>query len=469
MMTKLFTMLIEAIVPDDTKKTIRKKVWEYMENNNIAIFPRPVYFRIPNFKGREEAAKKLLELEIFQNSKFIEVNPDKPQEPARILVLEQGKALYVPVPRLKEGLLKHITVPENASKPQIRSAVSRRGLDEKGKLINIDDKINLDLLVVGSVAVSKLGQRIGKGRGYADLEYAILKEMKAVDDSTVIVTLVHDCQVFEEIPSNLFQPFDVPVDYIITPTQIIEVKTSLSRPPGIIWNLLSKRRLNVMPVLKLLKEKVEKEGVDTTLKEVDTDVEEFKDLPNSYFRRRRSRLRPKRRSVSQADGENKENERKSRPQKHRFFKRTKVFRSNDRQERQINGEVKHENEQQSHSNNNNKNFRVKHFRNKPKPPIDFSLMVTNIEKTVRIRELKNALMESGIKPNDITWRGGKGFCYLHYAKMNGKKNDSIEPRQIDNVIETLKNLKIKPDCDSQLEVTIMDRISRIETTDVTAV
>jgi 5-formyltetrahydrofolate cyclo-ligase len=45
------------------------------------------------------------------------------------------------------------------------------------------------------VAVSRDGYRIGKGKGYADLEYAILKEMKAVDDDTTIVTTVHDSQV----------------------------------------------------------------------------------------------------------------------------------------------------------------------------------------------------------------------------------------------------------------------------------
>lgn len=41
-----------------------------------------------------------------------------------------------------------------------------------------------------------LGYRIGKGRGYADLEYAILREMDAVDDDTVIITNVHDSQVY---------------------------------------------------------------------------------------------------------------------------------------------------------------------------------------------------------------------------------------------------------------------------------
>lgn len=39
------------------------------------------------------------------------------------------------------------------------------------------------------------GLRIGKGEGYADLEYGMMAAMGAVSDSTVVVTIVHDCQV----------------------------------------------------------------------------------------------------------------------------------------------------------------------------------------------------------------------------------------------------------------------------------
>lgn len=170
-------------------------MWEHLDTNNLVVFPRPAFGRIPNFKGSEEAAAKLLDLEDFKNAKSIEVNPDKPQEAARILVLENNKTLYVPVPRLKDRLLKHITVPEGSTKSQIREAISRRGIENSGKPIDIDEDIKIDLLVLGSVAVSKEGYRIGKGRGYADLEFGILREMNAVTEETVIVTLVHDCQV----------------------------------------------------------------------------------------------------------------------------------------------------------------------------------------------------------------------------------------------------------------------------------
>lgn len=59
--------------------------------------------------------------------------------------------------------------------------------------------------------------------------------------------------MFDTLPAELFQPYDVPVDFILTPTQVIQVQKPLPRPPGIIWNILSKRRLNLMPVLQALK------------------------------------------------------------------------------------------------------------------------------------------------------------------------------------------------------------------------
>ena len=51
------------------------------------------------------------------------------------------------------------------------------------------------MIVVGSVAVSEKGYRIGKGEGFADLEWGMMATMGAVKCDTIVVTIVHDCQV----------------------------------------------------------------------------------------------------------------------------------------------------------------------------------------------------------------------------------------------------------------------------------
>lgn len=46
-----------------------------------------------------------------------------------------------------------------------------------------------------SFCLFNAGFRIGKGEGYADMEYGMMASMGAVSDSSVVVTIVHDCQV----------------------------------------------------------------------------------------------------------------------------------------------------------------------------------------------------------------------------------------------------------------------------------
>lgn len=102
--------------------------------------------------------------------------------------------------------------------------------------------------------------------------------------------------------------------------------------------------------------------------------------------------------------------------------------------------------------------------------MDFSLMVTNLTKNLRIRDLKNALNEQGVKPSKITWIRYKGICYLYYAKAKPTtNNENKNPLIVDNVIQILQNLKINPEHETELCVKIMEPISRIETTNITAV
>lgn len=113
-------------------------------------------------------------------------------------------------------------------------------------------------MVLGSVCVSRDGYRLGKGKGFADLEFAMMMRMGAVTQDTIVITTVHDCQVYDSLPPQLFKEYDVPVDIIVTPTQTIVVNPRLKKPTGIIWHMLSERRLRTMQVLQQLKEMDEK-------------------------------------------------------------------------------------------------------------------------------------------------------------------------------------------------------------------
>jgi 5-formyltetrahydrofolate cyclo-ligase len=100
------------------------------------------------------------------------------------------------------------------------------------------------------VAVDLQGGRIGKGSGYFDLEYMILREIGSVNEQTPIVALVDDLQVRDEVP---MEEKDVAVDFICTPTRVITIERRLARPSQIPWDLLPEKALKGMRPLKELK------------------------------------------------------------------------------------------------------------------------------------------------------------------------------------------------------------------------
>lgn len=79
--------------------------------------------------------------------------------------------------------------------------------------------------------------------------------------------------MYDTLPSELFTDLDVPIDLIVTPTQVIRVTKRLPRPTGIRWTILSQRRLGVVPVLQAIKDHETAAGKVIVLKDEDTDVE----------------------------------------------------------------------------------------------------------------------------------------------------------------------------------------------------
>jgi 5-formyltetrahydrofolate cyclo-ligase len=84
-------------------------------------------------------------------------------------------------------------------------------------LAGIETMPHLDLVMTGCVAVNRNGARLGKGRGYADMEYGLLTEADLIDDRTILATTVHDLQVLDDaIPE---QVHDFRLDLIVTLAQ----------------------------------------------------------------------------------------------------------------------------------------------------------------------------------------------------------------------------------------------------------
>jgi len=206
-----------------TKQEIRMRVWQLMEEKGVAAFPKPVLNRIPNFVGAEKAAQNLRELPEYRAARVVFCNPDSPQRPVREMALRDGKTVVMATPKLRGGflLLDPNTIPSN----RIPEASTIRGAFRHGHPIE-PSRVGVDFFVAGSVAVSPDGGRLGKGTGYSDQEYRILRGSGGLAPQAPVVTTVHDVQIVENIPKD---QWDIPVDIISTPSRVI--RTTKRLPP----------------------------------------------------------------------------------------------------------------------------------------------------------------------------------------------------------------------------------------------
>ena len=231
------------------KDLIRDRIWTFLEEHNIARFPRPVFHRIPNFLGAEEAGRKVAGMKEFEDAKTIKVNPDSAQRQVRFEALSRGKLLLMPTPRLRSGF---ILLDDTVPKARHRVASTIHGAFMLGKKVPLDKLPAIDLAVVGSVAVAPNGGRIGKGEGYSEIEYGILRELGLVSESIPIITTVHDSQIVDFVPS---EDHDIAVDYIVTPTRLLAVNRKRPRPAGIIWSKVTPGMIKRMSILGELGER----------------------------------------------------------------------------------------------------------------------------------------------------------------------------------------------------------------------
>lgn len=229
-----------------TKDAARQFVWERLADAGQAREPLPPQGRIPNFAGARSAAVRLFEEEPWRSARALKVNPDAPQRAVRQLALTRGIRIYVPTPRLAGGflLLDPARIP-----PQYHGEAATRATQRRwAEPVALDALPRFDAIVTGSAAVTLAGRRCGKGAGYSDLEFGILRELG--HPPVPVATTVHDLQVVDDFP---VEPIDQPLTLICTPTRTIRVSCPGAPPVGIDWSRLDAATLAAMPVLTELR------------------------------------------------------------------------------------------------------------------------------------------------------------------------------------------------------------------------
>ena len=109
------------------KDRLRAAVWEQLKVYGAAL-GEPVG-HIPRFVGADQAAARLAALPVWQQARVIKSNPDTAQEPVRRRALQDGKIVYMAVPRLTQERCFVELSPDDLRQPHqnlhgIRSSVA---------------------------------------------------------------------------------------------------------------------------------------------------------------------------------------------------------------------------------------------------------------------------------------------------------------------------------------------------------
>lgn len=226
------------------KADLREEVWSDLAAAGAGRFPG-IRHRIPNFVGAEEAARRLAATDAWRRASVVKCNPDSPQWPVRTRALEDGKVVVMAVPRLA-SMPPFLVLDPDALEVAPRAASSIKGSATHARPADVADLDPVDLVVQGCVGVDHAGNRLGKGGGFADLEFAIVAAAGILDPEVVVATTVHDVQVRHDLPTDAH---DVPLDLVVTPTRTIRVDRGRPRRPHLDPDLLTAEKRAAIPLL----------------------------------------------------------------------------------------------------------------------------------------------------------------------------------------------------------------------------
>ena len=249
----------------DLKARVRREVCARMRRRNLLVpFDRHKpdgQMKIPYFKGCDRAAERAFaDVEALASAKAVKVNPSLAQMHLRKLDMRAGQDLLVPVQALEGRGDPFMLVAGDVGPGCAAKACTKAGAVKHGRPVGLDfpDGFRLDVVVVGCVAVSREGVRLGKGRGLAELEWGVLWSLGVVDADTLVMTTAHEAQIVSpsKLPKTAMGVHDLPVDVVVTPKRVIWAKERLAKPTcGVLWDLITEHDLEYMPLLKELKAK----------------------------------------------------------------------------------------------------------------------------------------------------------------------------------------------------------------------
>ena len=204
------------------KESIRKSIYDKLYEDSQSLRTNGDYGKIPDFRGKDLAAELLAGTDEWKNSKTIFCSPDSAQIPVRYLALKENKNLIMASPNLEHGYL-YLEGAKLNGKEDLAST-KEGAFDYCLKFFDFglgsSFDVVIDMVVEGSVGVDRFGNRIGKGKGFADREIQDLLNKNLVNENTPLVTTVHPYQLVEHVP---MENHDKKLNMIVTTAEVIRI------------------------------------------------------------------------------------------------------------------------------------------------------------------------------------------------------------------------------------------------------
>lgn len=208
---------------------------------------------ITDYEGSEQGAERIAAMDLYQKAKVIFITPDNNLEKLREIAFRDKKTVVMTNYGITRGffLIAPGMIPEG--KEEVASLLDGVGRYWKHQsLAQLRESVgHIDLMVTGASTVTPGGIRFGKGHGYFDLEWAMTYTAGLVDVHTPVIGAGHDCQVVDAEVE--VQPHDTAIDYIVTPTRVIQTRSEYPKPTcGILWSALEPQMRGQIPPIQEL-------------------------------------------------------------------------------------------------------------------------------------------------------------------------------------------------------------------------
>jgi 5-formyltetrahydrofolate cyclo-ligase len=245
---------------DGIRNDARERVWKDLRDVALpdSRFGWDFSSFIADYEGSDACATKIRTRAARRGYDSWFVTPDNNLNILREQLIEEPTEFVMPTYGIRRGFLR--LVPEDVPDGQAAFASTLDGMTRFASRIELGamerELPKLDCMVTGASFVTHDGLRMGKGHGFFDLEWAMMREVGLADEETDIVAVVHDVQVVDEpAGQELAASHDTIVDAIVTPDRVIEIDDAPPKPEGIRWPLLERDEIDQIPPLRELWER----------------------------------------------------------------------------------------------------------------------------------------------------------------------------------------------------------------------